>query len=38
MSEKAIQIAAEYMAQVAPEYENSILKILHAYAKKSTKA
>ena len=38
MNEKAIQIAAEYMAQIAPEYESSVLKILHAYAKKSIKA
>lgn len=35
MSEIAINIAAEYMAAIDPEYENSVLKILHAYVAKS---
>ena len=35
MSESAINIAAEYLADIDPEYTNSVLKILSAYKAKS---
>lgn len=35
MSERAIQIAQEYMQEIDPKYESSVLKILYAYREKS---
>lgn len=35
MSERAIQIAQEYMQEINPNFENSVLKILYAYKEKS---
>lgn len=35
MSEEAISIACEYMSEIVPKYQSSVLKILYAYCEKS---
>lgn len=38
MSEKEIELAAEYMRRIMPKFASSVLKILYAYAAKSENA
>lgn len=35
MSERAMQIAQDYMQEIDPKFESSVLKILYAYREQS---